>query len=109
MDKKPNINNTIKKALSELEARNITIIQKEAQGEKDAKGKWEKRPNWYAAAWTLERRFKKDYAAKQTQELTTPKGKPIEIKNITSNMSPDEAMKIYLDTLKQIEKKTNDE
>lgn len=73
----------IKKAELECKARNIAIIQRAAAGRKLKRTKKLKdgtvveeeydadKPNWFAAAWYLERKHKKDFAQKVEQEHST--------------------------------------
>ncbi|MDD5109503.1 MAG: hypothetical protein PHC29_08430 [Candidatus Omnitrophica bacterium] len=88
----PELSELLKKAEAKFKATHISIINRAASGTKgliktvkqngdiEEKEVWLEKPNWFASAWVLERKFKKEYAVRR--EITGEDDKPIEVLHI---------------------------
>jgi hypothetical protein len=86
MKTKSKFRESIKKAEYKCKQRNIAVIQRAAVGRKGKRTIKDKegnvireeeydldKPNWFAAAWWLERKFKEEFAQKINQDHTVRK------------------------------------
>jgi len=88
----PEFVDMVKKAEAQFKLTHLSIINRAAAGTKGIRkttkpngdvveeGYWIERPIWYASAWVLERKFKKEYAIRR--EIGGDDGKPIEVLHI---------------------------
>lgn len=79
----PELADALKNAETKCKRRNIAIIQRAGIGVKNEKGEYIEKPNWTAAAWWMERRYRDVYAIKQINQLENKNGETLKIEVVS--------------------------